>query len=371
MLTNPRSVTLTPKLVATNGQLSRQGRRNRILIVDDDEPLRALLQHWTTEQGYDCWGAASAAECLEKLAAHEIDLVLTAIKMPGIDGIELLAAIRRHHPEVACFMVTTVDDQQTALRCLELGAFGYAIKPFQRTELLVNIASSLERQRLERINQKYSERLEEEVRLSTEQVRRREEEVALRLVWASEYRENESRAHVRRVGRYSEVIARAIGWNKERAGLIRTASLMHDIGKMGIPDGILQRPGPLTKEEFELMKKHTEIGGSILGGSSIPLLQMAEEIALFHHEHWDGGGYPRGLAGQEIPESARVVAVVDVYDSLCHDRVYRPAFPEHEAVAMIEEQRDKQFEPRILDAALESLPTLRAIRERIAEDRGE
>ncbi len=208
--------------------------------------------------------------------------------------------------------------------------------------------------------------LEEAVRKRTEDIRRREEEIALRLVWASESRHKETGNHVRRIGLYSETLARAIGWESQKVDDIRVAACMHDIGKIGIPDGILCKPGKLSPQEFEIMKSHTEIGAKILKDSDVPLLQMAREIALCHHERWDGSGYPHGLAAYEIPESGRIVAIADVYDALVHERIYKAAVSEEEAVAIMHKEQGKHFDPEILESFLDLLPSFRRIREDFA-----
>ena len=187
------------------------------------------------------------------------------------------------------------------------------------------------------------------------------------LVAAAEHRDEETGAHVRRIGEYAAVMARELGWDEARIECIGTAAAMHDVGKIGIPDGILRKPGRLTPEEFAIMKQHPLIGAEILGGSDIPLLQMAEEIARSHHEKWDGSGYPYGLSSQKIPETGRLVAVIDVYDSLVHDRVYRPAMSEEKTLSIIAETVGTHFDPEMHEAFLAVLPQLRAIRQRIPE----
>ncbi len=203
--------------------------------------------------------------------------------------------------------------------------------------------------------------LEEEVRRRTADTRNREEEIALRLVWASESRDEETGAHIRRIGRYSESLAQALGWDPRQVDDLRIAATMHDIGKIGIPDRILLKKEKLTFEEYELMKAHTKIGANILEGSDVPLLRMAREIALCHHEKWDGSGYPNGLNGDRIPESARITAVADVYDALVHKRVYKEALPEREAVALMRNESGTTFDPRIFTAFLRVLPAFRRI----------
>ncbi len=199
-----------------------------------------------------------------------------------------------------------------------------------------------------------NEVLEREVRKQTRKIRAREEEIALRLVCAADSRDDgETGSHIRRLGLYSELIARNLGWSDAEADEIRIAAPMHDIGKIGIPVHILKKPGQLTESEFEIMKLHPEIGGRILSNSNTPLVQMARDICLGHHEKWDGSGYPRGLSGEAIPQSARIVAIVDVFDALIHKRVYKDEMPVDAAIELILEGRGKHFDPALLDLFIE------------------
>lgn len=200
-------------------------------------------------------------------------------------------------------------------------------------------------------------------RMAWASVRERELEMIERLLAALDTRDEETGAHTRRIGEYAAIVAGELGWSDERVALLREAAPMHDIGKIGVADHVLQKPGRLTEDEFELLKTHTVIGGRLLAGSTVPTLVLAREIALSHHEHWDGGGYPFGLAGAEIPESARIVAVCDVYDALVHDRCYRPALSEDEALDIMNGMRGRQFDPRIYDAFLRVLPGIRSARD--------
>lgn len=214
-----------------------------------------------------------------------------------------------------------------------------------------------------RANLLIQEFLDGEVRRRTADIRNREEEIALRLVAASEYRDQETGAHVRRIGSYCVALAAALGWGSEATDEIRLAAPMHDIGKIGIPDGILLKPGRLSEEEFAVMKQHTIIGARILGGTNIPLLEAARQIALCHHERWDGTGYPACLVGNAIPAAARLVAVADVYDALTHERVYKAAMPEEETLVIMREGRGSHFDPEVFDCFLTILATFRRIRD--------
>jgi len=337
-------------------------KAERILIVDDEPNISRLVSQLLAVKGYSSRVCDSGAQALDVIASGDFNLVISDINMPGMSGIDLLSRVRKSHPDVAFIMLTAVDDHATAVRSLELGAFGYIIKPFEANELFINVSNSLRRRELEMERNRYEERLEHEVRERTAEIRDTQEEVIFRLVTASGFRDEETGEHIRRMGEYTAILARAAGWNENAADEMRLAATMHDVGKMGVADAILRKPGKLSREEFEQMKEHTRIGARILEGSRIPLMVLARDIALFHHEKWDGGGYPAGLAGEAIPLAARVVAVCDVYDALVNDRVYRKALPEEQALAIMKEGRGSHFDPVILDLFLEQLPEIRAIR---------
>jgi len=211
------------------------------------------------------------------------------------------------------------------------------------------------------------EQLEIEVSKRTTTIREREAELSGRLIYASGFRDEETGAHIRRIGLYSAEMARVLEWPQLAIDDIRAAAPMHDIGKIGIPDSILKKPGRLTEEEFEVMKKHPTIGSIILGDSNIEMIQMAAEIAEGHHENWDGSGYPAGLKGDQIPIAARIVAIVDVYDALVHARVYKAAHSELDAIALMKELVGTKFDPELFQIFLDNLPAMRAIREKVQD----
>jgi putative two-component system response regulator len=339
----------------------------RILVVDDEASICHLVSRLLEKQGYACSTCESAIEAIEKIESGTYELVVSDIMMPGMSGIELLAKIKKTHPDIAFIMLTGIDDHGTAVRTLDLGAFGYVIKPFESNELIINVANSLRRRELEMERNRYEERLEREVRERTAEIRATQEEITLRLVTASGYRDEETGAHIRRMGEYAAILAQAMGLTAKAVEEMRLAAPMHDIGKIGVADAILKKPGKLTAEEFELIKGHTTIGARILEGSQIALLNLARDISLHHHEKWDGSGYPLGLRSDGIPLCARIVAVCDVYDALVSDRIYRPALTEDKALAIMKEGRGTHFDPRILDVFLDQLPQIHAIRAKIRE----
>jgi putative two-component system response regulator len=337
----------------------------RILVVDDEPAIRGMVVRLLARKGYACESCAEGAEALRLAAGGGFHLIISDFSMPGMSGIDLLEQVKKIQPDMAFIMLTGVDDHATAVRALELGAFGYIIKPFEANELFINLSNALRRRELELERDRYEERLEREVWLRTAEIRSTQEQIIMRLMAASGCRDEETGEHIRRMGEYAGLLARASGWNEAEAESIRLAAPMHDIGKVGIPDAILRKPGKLSAEEFAQMKEHTRLGARILENTGIALLELASEIALRHHEKWDGGGYPDGLAGAAIPFSARVVAICDVYDALVSDRVYRRAMPEEQALAIMKEGQGRHFDPRLFDIFLERLPDFRDVRVRI------
>lgn len=233
--------------------------------------------------------------------------------------------------------------------------------------LLINFVdkdhSNRQEKQLMRDNLLTQEKLELEVHRRTLQIRHREEEIAIKLIAASGKRDEETGAHIRRIGLYAAEMAKELGWSQSLIDDIKLAAPMHDIGKIGIPDNILQKPGRLTEAEFEIMKGHASIGGEMLAGSNIQMLDLASNIASGHHEKWDGSGYPDGLKGEAIPESARIVAIVDVYDALVHKRVYKKAFPEAEALAIMDDMASYHFDPSLYRVFLSIIDKIRDIKQ--------
>ncbi len=334
----------------------------KILVVDDEPLISDIIARSLEAEGYGCHIADNAEDALEVLSENSFSLIMSDINLPGKTGIELLSIVKDQFPDIAVIMVTAVDDRRTAIKALQLGAYGFVIKPFDINEIAISAVNALERRRLAIQSREYENRLENEVRSRTAEIHHREEEICVRLTSACEYRDVETGSHNRRLGLYASLLAEEIGLEQQAIDEIRIAASMHDIGKIAVPDNILLKEGSLNNEEFEIMKRHTVIGAQILKGSSISLLKMAQEIALNHHERWDGSGYPNKIAGEKTPISARLVAVIDVYDALVHKRVYRPPIPEKEALQMISRDKGSHFDPEIFDAFKRVLPQLRRIR---------
>lgn len=355
----------------------------RVLVVDDQSPIRRLLSKLLQPRGYVCTPAANAAEAQRLLEEEPFELMLCDVNMPpGRSGIELVREVLERHPDVAAIMVTAEDDTEVAETALNLGAYGYVIKPFKANELLINIFNALRRRRLEIEHRAHQEILEATVQDRTVELRRtlvhlqeaehalREahEETVHRLMRAAEFRDNETAQHIVRMSRFCELLARASGMNAEECELMRLASPMHDIGKIGTPDHILLKPGRLSAEAFQTMKQHAEIGYRILHGTGMPILRLGASIALTHHEKYDGSGYPRGLAGEAIPLEGRITAVADVFDALTSRRVYKPAYSVEESVALMREQRGRHLDPVLLDRFLDNLDEVGAIKREYPDD---
>jgi putative two-component system response regulator len=340
----------------------------RVLCVEDEADVRELVLELLRSWGHDALGAGTGAELRAHLGDPALELVLCDVNVPDASGIEHLRMIVRERPDVATFMVTGVDDPALAQCALELGAYGYVVKPFEPTELRINVSNALRRRHLEleslgaqatleasvskrtRELEETIERLENaraELRLTTD-------EMIFRLSLALESRDWRTGAHTIRVSRIAGTIASRLGLSDAECERIRIASPLHDVGKIGIPDAILLKPGPLSPPERTIIEGHTEAGYKILSGSGSELLEFAANIALSHHEHVNGMGYPSGLRGEEIPLAGRIVAVADVYDAVTSDRPYRPKMSEAEALKIITRGSGTQFDAKVVKAFLAS-----------------
>jgi putative two-component system response regulator len=334
---------------------------SHILVVDDESYVRDLVSRWLKSSGYVCGQAGDVQSALDYVEANDVHLIVSDINMPGRTGLELLERTHHDHPDVAVLMMTGVGEAKTAIAALTHGAWGYMVKPVERQELVIQVNGALERRQLRLQQQNYTKDLEEKVRQQTHEIRLAHEETIYRLVAASLYRDQETGMHIKRTGLLSEALALAAGWSANEAEVLRMAAPMHDVGKIGVPDAILQKPGKLTPQEYEVMKTHTTIGAKMLEGSQSAILNLAADVALNHHERWDGKGYPRGISGESIPENARIVAIIDVYDAISHDRVYRPALPEDEVLQVMRDGVGAHFDPTLAALFLTNYETLREI----------
>jgi putative two-component system response regulator len=347
----------------------------RILVVDDEEQIRNLLRRLLEAQGYACETAGCTSEARQLLEADPFSLVLSDVNMPGGSGIDLAHEIVERYPDVAVVMVTGVDDRKAANAALEHGAYGYVLKPFKPNELAINVANALRRRAVELENRQHRAGLEatvrertsalsatvDDLRRSERELRRLQEEAIRRLSFAAEFRNEETGRHIVRMSLYCQLLAVHAELDRERVEMLRIASPMHDVGKIGIADAVLRKPGPLTDEERRSMQEHTTIGHRMLADSGFELLDLAASLALTHHERVDGTGYPHGLAGEQIPIEGRIVAIADVFDAVTSDRVYRPALSVDQARELLLEGRGAHFDAALLDLFLEAWDEVLAI----------
>jgi putative two-component system response regulator len=331
-------------------------QNSRILIIDDRAENVLLLERMLTEAGYEHLQSLTDPRlALTKFTEFAPDLVAIDLRMPHIDGFSLLKQLRSRIPDgtfVPMLVLTADNSRKSKQDALSLGAKDFITKPLDRAETLLRIYNLLETRWLYAQMHAHNETLEEKVRERTRQLEEAQLEILERLALAADYRDDCTGRHTRRVGELAALLASTIGLAPEDVELIHRAAPLHDIGKIGIPDGILLKPGKLTPEEYVHIKAHTDIGRIILSGSKFPILQTAERIALYHHERWDGSGYYH-LKAQAIPIEARIVSVVDVFDVITHGRPYKAAASLEEAVELIREQRGKQFDPALVDAFCE------------------
>lgn len=345
-----------------------------ILVVDDDEGIRQTFSRALASEGYECATAEDVPHARELLGSDRFDLVICDLNMPGESGMTLVEELDASEHEIAVLMATGEDDPAIAHAASERGADGYMIKPFTRNELLIHVDCALEQGRRRVTRERQSETSLTEAHVRATEVRealldvaererlidRQRAEMLRRLCEAVGQRDLETGAHIRRIGLHSEMLARARGIEEAEVHAIGLAAPMHDVGKVAIPDAILLKPGKLTPGEREVMQRHAQIGHDILAHSGSPLLDLAAEIALTHHERFDGTGYPAGLPGEKISLAGRIVAIVDVFDALVNDRPYRAQLPHEEALGIMREGRGTHFDPALLDCFIESVdPALR------------
>lgn len=338
----------------------------RILIVDDTPANIDLLRRILGSAGFqNVRSTTNPREVVPIFAREDLDLILLDLHMPEMDGFQVLEELTPWIPEGSYLpiLVLTGDlSTEVKERALASGAKDFLTKPVASTEVLLRISNLLETRHLHRRLQEQNQELEQRVQDRTRELEEARVEALERLARAAEYRDDETGEHTRRVGILSGKVSRAMGCPAKQVDLILKAAPLHDLGKIGIPDGILLKPGKLSVKEYEVMRAHTLIGANILSGSKVPLLQLAATIALTHHERWDGHGYPEGLAGTDIPLVGRIVSVVDVWDALTHERPYKQAWPVEAALQELDHQRGRQFDSEIVTAffqVLEQEPALR------------
>ncbi len=335
------------------GTFSEEMKSARILIIDDQEANVRLLEGILRRAGFTgCASITDARQAIPSFMKLEPDLVLLDLMMPYVNGFEILEHLKRLI-SIASYvpvLVLTADvTSEAKQKALAMGAKDFLTKPFDPAEVLLRIKNLLETRYLHLEIVKQNEDLEDKVRQRTQELEAAQIEILDRLAQAAEYRDDDTGEHIKRVGLICAHIAAALNLPERALELIRLASPLHDVGKIAIPDSILLKPGRLTPEEFEVVKTHTTIGARLLSNGRSELIQMAETIALTHHERWDGTGYPRGLSAEAIPIEGRITSVADVFDALTHKRPYKEPWPLEDAVAEIKKQTGKQFDPQVVE----------------------
>ena len=339
------------------------------IVVLDDEPANvSLLVQLLRESGHtNVHGLNDPRQLMELLDQHAIDLLLLDLKMPHLDGYQIIEQVQSLEYPPCVLVLTAHVDRDSRLRALKLGARDFVPKPFDAEELLTRVRNLVEMRRSQASLRQQNKTLETHVRERTQEIHDTRLEIIRRLGRAAEFRDNETGLHIIRMSKISQIVGRAAGMSVPEAELLLNASPMHDIGKIGIPDRILLKPGKLDADEWRIMQTHARIGAELLDGHDAPLLAMARDIALTHHEKWDGSGYPNGRRAEEIPLVGRIVALADVFDALTSTRPYKAAWPVEQALDHIRAQRGVHFDPYLTDAFMDCLNEIRAVCLQFAE----
>lgn len=356
----------------------------RILVVDDEALVRESLVRLLMSRGYEATAVADAKAARRALALTRYRLVLCDIQMPGESGLELLRDIAAELPNTATVMVTGVDDSQVAQDAIDLGAYGYVVKPFRPNEILIIVISALRRLELEGEARGHAEELESKLtdrswslNQAISKLHNYEEtddlpwqETMERLGRALSLRDEETGGHIERVGIFCELLSERHGATPWTPRAIKLAGMLHDVGKIGVPDVILRKPRALKQSERRIMERHCELGYQLLAGSRSEVLKLSATIALTHHERWDGGGYPHHLSGEQIPLEGRMTAIADVFDALTSYRVYREAFSYEEAISMMTKESGGHFDPGLMGVFLGSVKDFTRVRTELQGESG-
>lgn len=342
-----------------------------LLIVDDEATNVQLLSGVLDMNGYENVHSTTDPREVESLIdKHDIDLIMLDINMPHLNGFEVMANLRKddHKTDIPVIILTALTADEICNQALKNGARDFITKPFNIDEVANRIRNALETHLLRKRLQSSNERLEEQVKERTQEILDTRIKIIQRLSRAAEFRDNETGLHIMRMSHYSHLLAQSIGMNKVECDIVLNASPLHDIGKIGIPDQILLKPGKLDGAEWVIMKSHALIGDKMLEGDNCELLNAAQMIALTHHEKWDGSGYPNGLAGEDIPLMGRIVALADVFDALTSERPYKKAWTVDDALDLINKEKGRHFDPRLADYFIKLKPKLLEIQGEYAED---
>lgn len=342
-----------------------------VVIVDDQQINVTLMQALIGKVG-GCTPVSftDSLKGLDWCLQNSPDLVIVDYMMPDLNGIDFIRRFRERVPtgKVPVLMVTADHEREVRYNALESGATDFLTKPVDRMEFLSRVKNMLSLRQSHLFLTDRAAMLAEEVKKATAEILARERETVMRLAKAAEYRDPETGAHILRMAHYSRIIAGQLGLTEDEQDMILQAAPMHDVGKLGTPDHILLKPGRLTPEEFDIMKRHAPDGYEILRDSSSPMLQMAARIALSHHEKFDGSGYPNGTRGEDIPLEGRIVAVADVFDALTSERPYKKAWPVDDAVKLLKDGRGAHFDPACVDAFLSNWDGVMAIKDHYRDE---
>lgn len=349
-----------------NGDL----KKSSILVVDDEPANVMLLEKLLEAMGFNnVISTQDPTKVLSLFQQHNSDLILLDLNMPVLDGYGVMDKLNEltNNKPPPILVLTAQDMQSYRQRALDNGARDYVTKPFDASELLSRVRNLLEVQMAHKYMSHQNEILEQKVQERTQMIHDTRLQVVRRLGRAAEYRDNETGLHIIRMSKMAAVIGKAAGMSNEECDLLLNAAPMHDIGKIGIPDNILLKPGKFEGGEWAIMQTHAQIGADILSGDDSDLMTMAHEIALSHHEKWNGKGYPNGLEGEAIPLSGRITALADVFDALTSVRPYKKAWTVEDAVNLIKEESGQHFDPRLVELFVQILPEIIAIKEKHAE----
>lgn len=342
-----------------------------IIAVDDDEANLKILRKMLAAQGYTRITTLTDPREVMPLYRKECpDLILLDLNMPYLSGFDILylLAEERNEPAPPVIVITAQQREDALVRALSGGATDFITKPIDRTEVLLRIKNTLTSHIARRQGIKQNENLERLVDFRTADLRNTRRQIVTALGRAGEFRDNDTGRHVVRVGNYSKCLAKSLGWNDVLCELISQAAQLHDVGKIGIPDRILLKPGRLDEAEMEIMKTHTTIGSVILEEGDSDLLRLARLIALSHHEKWDGTGYPGHLAGKDIPQPGRIVALADTFDALISPRVYKPKWSIETILDYVSASNGSQFDPEVVEAFRNCVPEFLAIFNDLSDD---
>lgn len=335
----------------------------RLLTIDDDERLRRTLRTYFEDSGMTVFEAADGQAGLNVFENERPDIVLVDLNMPGMNGLEVIAELSRRSPETPAIVVSGTAELNDAVEAVHRGVWDFVTKPIVSLAALENtVLRCLERARLKQENERYRLHLEELVQQRTRELERTRLQIIQRLGRAAEYRDNETGMHVIRMSHFSRLLALQAGMSESDAEILMQAAPMHDVGKIGIPDHILLKPGKFTPDEWEIMKTHAQIGAEIIGDDPSEIMRLAALIARAHHEKWDGTGYPNGLSGNAIPLEARIVAIADVFDALTSARPYKEAWSIEAALDHIRSNAGTHFDPILVTLFLEIVPEVLAVR---------